>query len=85
MAFAYLLLTSALPVVKVCLLAFVGAALAHVVSLRFRAHSMKLTDNLQRLIWSYVERREGLLVFVNRSKAMDRTSLMLLVLHVRSL
>jgi hypothetical protein len=32
MLFVHLLLTSALPVVKVCLLALVGAALAHVVS-----------------------------------------------------
>ena len=31
MNFAYLLLTSALPVVKVCLLSLVGVALAHLV------------------------------------------------------
>ena len=45
MIFVHLLLTSALPVVKVCLLALVGAALAHVVSSVFISLMLCYVDN----------------------------------------
>ncbi len=38
MNFLYLLLTSAIPVVKVCLLSLVGVALAHLVRLLQQPH-----------------------------------------------